>query len=175
MPALAVLAFAESSFFPVPPDVLLIALCLGAPARSFTLAVVCTAASVAGGIGGYAIGWLVWEQVSDFFFAYVFSRPLFERVAGLYQQNAFWAVFTAGLTPIPYKVFTVSAGVFRIDFGEFLLASALGRSARFFLVGGLIRFFGPPIKSFIDRYFNLLSIAFLVLLLGGFLVIKWLL
>jgi membrane protein YqaA with SNARE-associated domain len=175
VPALALLAFAESSFFPVPPDVLLIALCLGAPQRAFYFAAVCTAFSVIGGIGGYLIGWLVWEQVNEFFFSYVFSRQLFDRVSEMYNQHAFWSVFTAGFTPIPYKVFTIAGGVFQIDFKEFLLASALGRAGRFFLVGTLIRVFGPPIKSFIDRYFNLLSIVFVVLLIGGFLVVRWLL
>jgi membrane protein YqaA with SNARE-associated domain len=172
VPALAALAFAESSFFPVPPDVLLIALCLGAPQRSLFFAAICSISSVIGGIGGYLIGWLVWDQVSGFFFSYVFSQNLFDHVAALYQQNAFWAVFTAGFTPIPYKVFTTAGGVFQIDFTVFLLASALSRSARFFLVASLIRVFGPPIKSFIDKYFNLLSIAFVVLLLGGFVVIR---
>jgi membrane protein YqaA with SNARE-associated domain len=96
MPALAILAFAESSFFPVPPDVLLIALCLGVPSRSFYFAAVAAIASVAGGVGGYMIGWLLWEQVQDVFFTYVFSRHVFDQVAGLYQENAFWAVFTGG-------------------------------------------------------------------------------
>ena len=173
--ALAILAFAESSFFPVPPDVLLIALCLGLPSRSFYFAAVSSIASVAGGIAGYLIGWLLWEQVSDFFFGYVFSQHAFERVSLLYQDNAFWAVFTAGFTPIPYKVFTIAGGVFQIDFREFLVASALGRSGRFFIVGGLIRVFGPPVKVFIDKYFNLLSIVFVVLLLGGFLLVRWVL
>jgi membrane protein YqaA with SNARE-associated domain len=175
VPALAILAFAESSFFPVPPDVLLIALCLGLPSRSFYFAAVSSIASVAGGIAGYLIGWLLWEQVSDFFFAFVFSQHAFERVSLLYQDNAFWAVFTAGFTPIPYKVFTIAGGVFQIDFREFLVASALGRSGRFFIVGGLIRVFGPPVKVFIDKYFNLLSIVFVALLLGGFLLVRWVL
>ncbi len=174
-PALAALAFAEASFFPVPPDVLLIALSLGLPRSALRFALVCAAGSVVGGVGGYLIGWFVWGQVRDFFFAYVFSRGAFEHVADLYQRNAFWAVFTAGFTPIPYKVFTIAGGVFQIDFGEFLLASVLSRSARFFLVAGLIRVFGPPIRGFIDRYFNALSIVFAVLLIGGFALVRWLL
>lgn len=175
VPALAVLAFAESSFFPVPPDVLLIALALGAPQRALYVAAVSSVFSVLGGIGGYLIGWLIWEEVNGFFFTYVFSQNLFNHVATLYQDNAFWAVFTAGFTPIPYKVFTIAGGVFQIDFWQFLIASACSRSARFFLVAGLIRLFGPPIKQFIDRYFNLLSFVFLALLLGGFAVIRWML
>ncbi len=173
-PALALLAFAESSFFPVPPDVLLLALCLAAPQRAFWFATVSSIGSVVGGIGGYLIGWFVWEEVHPFFFHYVFSHAIFDRVGGLYQQHAFWAVFTAGFTPIPYKVFTIAAGVFKINFLEFVLASAFSRSARFFLVAGLIRVFGPPIKTFIDKYFNLLSLVFAALLFGGFIVVRWL-
>jgi len=173
-PVLFVLAFAESSCFPVPPDVLLIALCLGLPKRSMWFALVCTVGSVIGGMAGYLIGWTVWEQVAGFFFHYVFSQELFDLVGQKYGEHAFWAVFTAGLTPIPYKVFTIAAGVFRIDFLEFVLASTVGRAGRFFLVAGLIRIFGPPIRVFIDKYFNLLSILFVVLLVGGFAVVKWL-
>lgn len=175
VPALAILAFAESSFFPVPPDVLLLALCLGAPSRAFYFASICAVSSVVGGVGGYLIGSLVWEQVHEFFFAYVFAEPVFHRVQEIYRTYDFWAVFAAGFTPIPYKVFTIAAGVFEIDFGRFVLASAVSRSARFFLVAGLIWQFGPPIKNFIDRYFNLLSIVFMVLLIGGFALIRFVL
>ena len=173
--ALAVLAFAESSFFPIPPDVLLMALCLGAPKRSLVFAAVCSVASVLGGALGYVIGAFLWDQVSGFFLGYVFRQEIFDLVATKYQENAFWSVFTAGLTPIPYKVFTVAAGVFRIDFGEFILASVFARSMRFFAIAALIYYFGPPVRVFIDKYFNLLSIAFVVLLIGGFAIVRWLL
>lgn len=173
--ALAVLAFAESSFFPVPPDVLLMALCLGAPKRSLTFAAVCAVTSVLGGAFGYLIGAFMWDQVSGFFLGYVFRQELFDRVATMYQENAFWAVFTAGLTPIPYKVFTIAAGVFRIDFLQFVLASVIARSMRFFAIAALIYYFGPPVRVFIDKYFNLLSIAFVVLLIGGFAFVRWVL
>lgn len=175
VPALILLAFAESSFFPVPPDVLLIALCLGLPARSFYFAAVCSAASVAGGMAGYAIGWVVWEEVQGFFFRFVFREAVFLRVSELYHQYDFWAVFVAGFTPIPYKVFTVAAGVFGLDFSRFVLASVVSRSARFFLVAALIWRFGPPVKVFIDKYFNLLTFVFMALLIGGFAAIRWLL
>jgi membrane protein YqaA with SNARE-associated domain len=173
--ALGVIAFAEASFFPVPPDVLLMALCLGAPKRGWFFAAICSVASVSGGVFGYLIGWIIWEEVSGLFFSYAFSREVFDRVALLYQENAFWAVFAAGLTPIPYKVFTIAAGVFEINFGEFLLASILSRTGRFFAIAGLIWIFGPPIRGFIDKYFNLLSVAFVVLLVGGFVLVRWLL
>lgn len=171
--ALAVLAFAESSFFPIPPDVLLMALALGAPQRALFFALVCSISSVLGGAFGYVIGAFLWDHLSGFFLTFVFSQEIFDLVAAKYAENAFWAVFTAGLTPIPYKVFTIAAGVFDIDFGVFLFSSVLSRSARFFAVAGLIYYFGPPIRVFIDKYFNLLSILFVVLLIGGFAIVRW--
>ncbi len=175
--ALFVLALAESSFFPVPPDPLLIALCLGAPRRSLRFAASATVASVLGGVIGYAIGAGGWQLVGDWFFTYVpgVSPAAFARVQALYDRWDFWAVFLAGLTPIPYKVFTLSAGVFGIDFPVFLLASVLSRGLRFFAVAGLIYRFGAPIARFIDRYFDLLAILFGVLLVAGFVVIELLL
>lgn len=173
--ALFLLAFAESSFFPVPPDVLLVALSLSAPLRALRYALVCSAGSVLGGIAGYGIGWLVWVEVRGFFFTYIFSEEVFQRVAGLYDRWAFWAVFTAGFTPIPYKVFTIAAGVFEVSFPIFVVASALSRSARFILVAALLKRFGPPVKVFIDKHFNWLSLLFVVLLIGGFFVLKYLL
>ena len=173
-PALFLLAAAESSFFPIPPDPLLIALCLGAPALSLRFALNCTAASVIGGIIGYGIGAGAWHILQDWFFAYVpgVSPEVFERVQGIYVRWDFWAVFLAGLTPIPYKVFTIAAGVFSINFPVFVIASILSRGLRFFLLAGLIYEFGVPIKSFIDKYFNLLAWAFGLLLVGGFVVIE---
>lgn len=175
--ALLVLAMAESSFFPIPPDPLLIALALGLPARAFYFAALCTVGSVIGGIAGYAIGWAVWAAVGDFFFAHVpgVTPEAFARVATLYDRWDFVAIFAAGFTPIPYKVFTLSAGVFQISFPVFVLASTLSRGARFFLVAGFIYFFGPGIQGFIDRHFDRLAWLFLVLLIGGFLVIEFLL
>jgi membrane protein YqaA with SNARE-associated domain len=172
--ALSLLAFAESSFFPVPPDVLLIAMCLARPRRSFLYALICSVASVLGGMLGYLIGLGLWEAVGPFFFRYIpgFTEGTFNTVASLYQENAFWTVFTAGFTPIPYKVFTITGGVCRISFATLLAASALGRSGRFFLVGGLIFFFGEPVRTFIDKYLGWLTVAFAVLLIAGFILIK---
>lgn len=172
--ALFVLAFAESSFFPIPPDPLLVALCLGAARKSLRFAAVATLASVAGGVAGYAIGAGAWHVLGPWFFAYVpgVTPEAFASVQGLYDRYDFWAVFLAGLTPIPYKVFTLSAGVFQIDFAIFVLASVLSRGLRFFAVAALIYRFGPPIARFIDRYFDLLAIAFAVLLVGGFVLVK---
>jgi len=173
IPALILVAFAESSFFPIPPDPLLMALCLGIPKRSLMYAAVCSMASVVGGLFGYYIGWGIWEIVDDFFLTFVFSSDAFLYVSRKYEQNAFLAILGAAFTPIPYKVFTIAAGVFKIDIFVFILASAVGRSARFFIEGGLIYFFGAGIKTFIDKYFNILVTLFFILLVLGFLVVKY--
>lgn len=175
--ALFLLALAESSFFPVPPDPLLIALCLGDVKKSWRFAFYTSAASVLGGMAGYLIGLGAWEAVDSFFFKYIplFTEQLFTQVMANFHVYGFWYVFAAGFTPIPYKVFTIASGVFKMNFLLFVLASATSRSLRFFLVAGLFRKFGPGIKQFIDKYFNLLAILFFILLFGGFLVIKYLL
>lgn len=172
--ALFAIAFIESSFFPVPPDVLLIAMVLFQRERWFRVALICLAGSVLGGLAGYAIGWGVWEAVKPFFFRYVFSEVTFERVRGLYAQYDFWVVFTAAFTPIPYKVFTIAAGVCHIYFFTFLAASIIGRGGRFFLVAGLLWIFGEKTRSFIEKYFDWLSYLFVAALIGGFLAIRYL-
>lgn len=173
-PALFVLALAESSFFPIPPDPLLIALCLGAPGRALRFAAVATTASVVGGVLGYGIGAGAWHLMEGWFYTYIpgVSPEAFLRVQGLYDQYDFWAVFLAGLTPIPYKVFTLSAGVFSVNFGVFVVASVLSRGLRFLILAGLIYLYGPPIARFIDRYFDRLAWAFGAVLVGGFLIIE---
>ncbi|GJM15489.1 MAG: hypothetical protein DHS20C13_08160 [Thermodesulfobacteriota bacterium] len=175
VPALALVSFAESSFFPVPPDPLLMALSLGKPKKAFWFAFVCSAMSVLGGIAGYFIGWALWDLLSNFFFTYVFTPEAFDYVGTMYQQNEFLTILGAAITPIPYKVFTVTAGVFHISLISLILASAIGRSARFFIEAGLIYFFGERIRSFIDKYFNLLLILFFILIVMGVIVVKFLL
>ena len=172
--ALAVLAFAESSFFPIPPDVLLIALCLGNRRRWLYFAGVCALASVLGACVGYWIGATAWAQVDQIFFDYVpgFTPALFESVRAKYELYNFWIVFVAAFTPIPYKVITVTAGVFGIAFIPFAIASLVGRAARFVLVAFLLYYFGPPIKDFIDRWFNVLTLVFTILLVGGFMALR---
>jgi membrane protein YqaA with SNARE-associated domain len=181
--ALFILAFAESSFFPIPPDPLLIALVLGATTKAFKYAASATVASVAGAFLGYAIGFFIWwtpegnfTPVADFFFRNVpgFTTDVFYQIQSMYEEYDFWIIFTAGFTPLPYKVFTVSAGAFTINLPMFILASIISRGARFFLVAFLIWKFGPAIKTFIDKYFNILAIAFTILLIGGFVLIKYL-
>ena len=171
--ALFVLAFCESSFFPVPPDVLLIALAVSIPKKSFKYATVCSIGSVIGGCLGYLIGWQFMASVGERIIDFYGLTPKIDYIEVLYNKYDAWAIGIAGFTPIPYKVFTISAGVFKINFAVFCIASTVSRSARFFLVGGLIYVFGPRIQSFIDKYFNILAIAFSILLVAGFIVIKY--
>jgi membrane protein YqaA with SNARE-associated domain len=145
--------------------------------RSLRFAAIATAGSVVGGIIGYGIGAGAWQLVEPWFFDYVpgVSQAAFDRVQALYDRWDIWAIFFAGLTPIPYKVFTLSAGVFSISLPVFLVASVLSRGLRFFVLAALIFKFGKPIESFIDRYFNVLATLFGVLLIAGFLVLEFLL
>lgn len=181
--ALFILSFAESSFFPIPPDALLIALALGVRKKSFYFAGICTLASVLGALLGYSIGHFVWwnslnefSDVANFFFANIpgFTQEIFFKVKELYDEWNFWIIFTAGFTPIPYKVFTITGGAFNVNLVLFIIASIIGRAGRFFLVAFLIWKYGEQIKGFIDKYFNWLAIGFTVLLIGGFVGIKYL-
>lgn len=172
--ALFLLALCESSFFPIPPDVLLIALAVAVPRKSFKYALVCSAGSVIGGCFGYLIGWQFMASVGDRIIDFYGLSAKVEYIAALYNQYDAWAVGIAGFTPIPYKVFTIAAGLFKINFSVFVLASLVSRSARFFLVGGLIYVCGPKIQGFIEKYFNILAIVFTVLLVLGFVVVKYL-
>ncbi|MCE5184571.1 MAG: hypothetical protein LLF76_00400 [Planctomycetaceae bacterium] len=238
--ALFVLSFAESSFFPIPPDVLLAPLTLGAPRKWFRFALLCSIASVLGGIAGYLIGIFLWTAVGGVFHRYVpgfaydqlvfkdgtetmgtfsavqvsstmfnselmypieftpapgqpiplnfssgpgpitvsedqvaaFKIEPFTKVGSLYSKYDWIIVAIAGFTPLPYKVITITAGVFRINFLVFIIASVLSRSARFFLVAGLFGWKGEQIRPFIEKYFNWFSLAFVALLIGGFAVLK---
>lgn len=180
--ALFILAFCESVFFPVPPDVLLIALALGNSKKSFRFALNCSFGSVIGAMVGYSLGHFAWIGSSgeftgfaQFFFHNIpgFTVQMYERIQNLFDKWNFWVIFTAGFTPIPYKVFTITAGVFQVNFLMFLLASVISRSARFFLFAWLIWKYGPGIKNFIDKYFNWLALGFTVCLIGGFVLIKY--
>ena len=171
---LAAISFAEASFFPIPPDVLLIPLCLGALKKALKFALICSLASVLGGAAGYAVGAFGWETVQDLFYDYVpgFTEKKFIHLTNWYEEWGWPLVFLAGFSPIPYKIFTIASGVLGMAFPQFLIASAISRSARFFIVAVLIAKFGEPMKVFIDKHFNKLALAFGVLLLGGFAVLK---
>jgi len=174
-PALLILAFAESSFFPVPPDVLLIALAVSMPSRAFWYALLCAVGSICGAYLGYGIGYFSWEAIGRPLVEFYHGQETMDWIRLQYETFGFWGVFVAALTPIPYKVFTIASGLFGFHLGTFTAASILGRGLRFFAVGTLIYFFGPPVKDLIDRRFNLMAALFTVLLVGGFVVIKWLL
>jgi membrane protein YqaA with SNARE-associated domain len=175
--ALFALSFAESSFFPVPPDVLLAAMSLGVPKKWFRFAIVCSIASVIGGCFGYLIGLFLWELIGQWVYAHLgfvgLTEANFAKFQTWYGKYDFWIVFTCGFTPIPYKACTISAGVATINFFGFCIASALSRSARFFLVAGLLGWKGEKIRPVLEKYFNWFSFAFVILLVLGFLVIKW--
>ena len=173
MTALFLLAFTESSFFPIPPDVLLIALAVGATAKSFRFATVCSIGSVLGGMFGYVIGMAFFELVGYKILDFYGFFDKFAVVKDLYLRYDVWFVGLAGFTPIPYKVFTIAAGAFGMNFPLFVVISALSRGARFFIVATLIWKFGTTIRDFIDRYFNKLSIAVVVLLILGFVAVKY--
>lgn len=175
--ALAAVAFAESSFFPIPPDPLQIALSVGRPRRSLWFATVATLCSVAGGVVGWLIGLWFWHATSEFFFQYVpgFTPENFQFVQSKYQQGAFLTILAAAFTPIPYKVFTIASGVFEVTLTTLVVASVLGRGARFFLVGTLLYWFGPRVQKLLERYLELAAIVLFVLLVAAFFAIKWLL
>ena len=178
-PALFCLSFAESSFFPIPPDVLQMALSVSKPRRSFYYALISGLGSVAGAFLGWFIGYALWHSLNleALFVNYVpgFTPENFLKVKELYQENAFLAILGAAFTPIPFKVFTITAGVADISPWVLLVASSVGRFARFFAVAVCFYFFGPNVKELIDKYFGWATLIFFILLVGGFAAIKYLL
>lgn len=175
-PALATISFTESSFFPIPPDVLQIALSVSKPKWSYWYAFVSTLASVAGGVLGWVIGAVVWASIDQYFYAYVpgFSQAKFDWVSAQYQAGAFLAIVAAAFTPIPYKIFTIAAGACAVPLWTLVLASLVGRGARFFLVATAIYFFGERVKSLLEKYFEIACVVLFVALVGGFFAIKFL-
>ncbi len=175
-PALFVISFAESSFFPIPPDVLQIALSVSKPARSFFYAAISTLGSVLGGICGWLIGFALWTAVGQFFYDHVpgVTPEAVAHVGELYEANAFVSILAAAFTPIPYKVFTIAAGIFHqyVALHTLILASLLGRGGRFSLVAGCVYFFGPGIRSFLERWLELVTVALFVMIVLGVAMIK---
>lgn len=165
---LALVAFAESSFFPIPPDVALIPMVLAKRAAAWTYATICTLASVLGGIAGYAIGFFLFVQLGEPILAFYGYADQFESFAARYNEQGVWIVLIAGLTPFPFKVITIASGATALNFVAFVGTSIFARGLRFFAVSALLWWFGEPIRTFIDRYFAILSIIFVILLIGGF-------
>lgn len=172
--ALFLIAFAESSFFPVPPDVLLIPMAIAERKKWFQIALICSVGSVLGALLGYFIGYQFYELIGQKIVDLYNLQPAVDTVTQQYHKHAFIAIFTAAFTPIPFKVFTIVAGLCKISIPTLIVASAIGRSARFFIVALLIRIFGEKIQYFIEKYFNMLTIVFVILLIGGFFCIKFL-
>lgn len=171
---LATVAFAESSVFPIPPDVALIPMVLAKRDKAWVYALWTTIASVIGGAFGYAIGYFLYDSIGSEILRFYGYQDQFESFAAQYNEYGVWIVLIAGLTPFPYKVVTIASGLTALNFPVFMLASLVARGLRFFVVCGLLWAFGPPIKTFIERYFGILSVAFIVLLIGGFVAVRWL-
>lgn len=180
--AIFILAFFEAIFFPVPADILLIVLVLGCRPKAFSYALYTTIGSVSGAVIGYLAGHFLWINAAGqytwfagLFFNNIpgFSIEMFSKIKELYSQFDFWIVFTAGFTPVPYKIFTVTAGVFDMNLMLFLIASLISRGARFFLLTFLLWKYGKPIQLFIEKYFNLIALGFGVCLVGGFILVRF--
>jgi membrane protein YqaA with SNARE-associated domain len=169
--ALAIISFAESSFFPVPPDVLLIPMVLAARERAWRIALVCTLASVAGGIAGYGIGAFLYETIGRPLVEFYGAANAFAEFRASFNEWGWWIVAGGGLTPFPYKVITILSGVAGLDLATFGAASFASRGLRFFAVAALLWYFGPPIRAFIEAHLGKLATLFFVLLIGGFLVL----
>ena len=170
---LAVIAFAEASFFPLPPDTLLIPMVLARPHRAWRLAAICTAASVVGGAFGYFIGFALYQAVAQpLLHAYGYEAA-FERFRQTFAEYGFWVILLKGLTPIPYKIVTIASGAAGFSFAMFMAASVITRGARFFLIAGLLRRFGDPVRVFIERRLTLVTTIALLGIVAGFVVLRY--
>lgn len=167
-------AFIESSFFPIPPDVMLIPMVLAAPAKAWRIAGIATAASVLGGAFGYAIGVFFFDLIARPILTFYGYMHQFDVFKDYYHEWGAGIVFGAGITPFPYKVITIASGVVHLDFAVFMLASVVARGMRFYLVAWLLKKYGEPMKDYIEKNLGMLSVLFLLLLLGGFACIKFL-
>ena len=174
LPVLGLVAFIESSVFPIPPDVMLIPMVLAARRRAWLIAGVCTVASVAGGLAGYAIGLFLWQTLGQPLIELYGYGHEYERFAAAYNERGAWIVFVFGITFFPYKVITITSGATALGLGPFLLASVIARGLRFAIVAALLYYFGEPIRAFIERYLTLLTTIFVALLVGGFVIVRYL-
>ena len=170
--ALAIVAFAESSFFPIPPDILLIPLILAKPKNAYLIALIATIASVLGGGLGYYIGFKLYEAIGAAIINFYHAQQLFYEFQTQFNKYGTMAVLFAGITPFPYKIITISSGIAGMSFYQFLIFSVIARGARFFIIAILLRLYGKTIRNFIERHLNLLFILFVILLIAGFLLIK---
>lgn len=171
---LAVVSFAESSFFPIPPDAMLVPMCLARPDRAFRYAMICTIASVVGGMAGYLIGWGLYEALAAPVIRFYQYEAQYEAFKALFDEYGLWVILIKGLTPIPYKIVTIASGAVHFDFLVFVLASIVTRGARFYLVAFLVRRFGPPIRAFIEERLTLVTTVAAAAIVGGFLALRFL-
>jgi len=172
--ALLVVSLAESSFFPIPPDILLIPMILARPHQAFRLAALCTLASVAGGLVGYAIGYFLFDAIGRPVLEFYKAMGSYEALKAGFAEWGVWIIIIKGMTPIPYKLITIASGVAQFDLIAFILASIVSRSIRFFLVAALLWYFGDAARQFIERRLTLVTTVFAVALVGGFVVLTYL-
>jgi membrane protein YqaA with SNARE-associated domain len=172
--ALLTVSFVESSFFPIPPDILLIPMILARPRDAWRLAALCTLASVAGGLLGYAIGYFLFDAIGRPILEFYGAMDRYEALKTGFQQWGVWIIILKGMTPIPYKLITIASGVAQFDLWLFVAASIVSRSLRFFLVAALLWWFGDPVREFIERRLMLVTTIFAVGLVGGFVVLRYL-
>ncbi len=173
LPTLAVVSFAESSFFPVPPDVILVPMALARPDKARLYALVCTIASVAGGILGYLIGAVLYDTLGKWLISIYGYGDSVEAFRAAYAEWGSWIILIKGMTPIPYKIVTITSGFAGYDFFMFVLLSVVTRGARFFLEAELLRIYGEPIREFIEKRLTLVTTGFLAAIVGGFLIAKY--
>jgi membrane protein YqaA with SNARE-associated domain len=171
---LAAIAFAEASFFPIPPDVLLIPMALARPRRAWWLALICTAGSVAGGALGYLIGWTLFAQVAEPLLKIYHYEAAFAAFQARFAEYGLWIILIKGLTPIPYKIVTIASGAAGFNFPLFMAASLMTRGARFLLIAVLLRLFGEPVRDFIERQLTLVTSLVAAGIVGGFLALRFL-
>ena len=171
--ALALVAFAESSVFPIPPDVLLIPLIIANPRKAWLFATVTLVASVLGGLAGYAIGHFAFEQIGRPILEALGKAEAIEAYAHKFNNVGFWAILAAGVTPFPFKVITIMSGATAMPLSVFIPTAILARGLRFFAVAALLRIFGPQIKDFIERRLALVFVAFVLILIAGFVGVKY--
>jgi membrane protein YqaA with SNARE-associated domain len=173
LPALAVISFVESSFFPIPPDVLMIPMILAAPHRAWRIAAICTLSSVLGGFLGYAIGYFAFEAIGEPVLRFYGATERYRELELLYQQWGAWLIIIKGATPIPYKLVTIASGAFHFDLLTFTVSSVISRGIRFFLLAALLWQFGEPVRGFVEKRLTLVTTLFAVALVGGFVALRY--
>ena len=173
IPIAALISFIESSFFPIPPDVIMIPMIIANPKRAWLIALIITVSSVMGGLFGYWIGSGLYDTLGHKIVAFYGAMEHFEEFQIFYEEYGAWAVFTAGITPFPYKIITITSGILHLDLYTFIFASLAARGIRFFAIAALLWYFGDRIKIFIDKYLGIISILIVLIAISGFILLKF--